>query len=96
MGWGWLSVGNPETLEQGQNCSLGLTLGLSVWILRMLRRKLTQWLRLVFTQVNVSETWFQRPVQKEGAGRKRKCISLRKGDVMLWTGRAGVSDLRMC
>lgn len=30
MGWGWLSVGNPETLEQGQNCSLGLTLGPSV------------------------------------------------------------------
>lgn len=81
-------MGNPESLEQGQNCSLVLTLSALLWVLRMLGRKLTQWLRLVFTQGNVSETWFQRPVKKEGGGRKRKCISLRKGDEMLWTGRA--------
>lgn len=59
MGWEWLSVGNPKTLAQGQNWSLGLTLS-PLWVLRMPRRKPRQQLRIVFT-----EAWFQRPTQKD-------------------------------
>lgn len=81
-------MGNPETLEQGQNYSLGLIHGPSVDPKNAKEKAQT------VTQVLFSlKEMFLRPGSK-GARRRRgvvgreSVISVRKGNEMLWTGRA--------